>query len=212
MAAYRPTTRVNEPPAAILRVAVYTRKSTSAGLEMEFNSLDAQREASEGFIRSQAHLGWRLVPDAYDDGGFTGANLERPAFQRLLTDIDAGRIDVVVVHRVDRLSRSLLDFSRVMDHLNQRGVAFVSITQNFNTATAMGRLTLHMLMSFAEFEREMISERTRDKIGASRRRGMWTGGRLPYGYGVRDKKLVVNRVEALVVREAFDVYLSLIHI
>jgi DNA invertase Pin-like site-specific DNA recombinase len=208
MAAYRPTSRVAEPPVAIQRAAIYTRKSTSAGLEQEFNSLDAQRDACEGYIRSQAHAGWRVVPEAYDDGGFTGANIERPAFQRLLADAEAGRIDVVVVHRVDRLSRSLLDFAAVMDRFNRHGVAFVSVTQNFSTASAMGRLTLNMLMSFAEFEREMICERTRDKIAASRRRGKWTGGRLPYGYAVRDKKLVVNRVEALVVKEAFYAYLA----
>ena len=206
MAAYRSTARTPEPPAAVVRAAIYTRKSTSAGLEQDFNSLDAQRDACEGYIRSQAHAGWRVLPEAYDDGGFTGANIERPAFQRLLADAEAGRIDVVVVHRVDRLSRSLLDFASVMDRFARHGVAFVSVTQNFSTANAMGRLTLNMLMSFAEFEREMICERTRDKIAASRRRGKWTGGRLPYGYGVRDRKLIVNRVEALVVREAFDVY------
>ncbi len=208
MAAYRPTTRTQEAPFAVQRCAVYTRKSTSAGLEQDFNSLDAQRDACEGYIKSQAHAGWRVVPEAYDDGGFTGANIERPAFQRLLADAEAGRIDVVVVHRVDRLSRSLLDFASVMDRFARHGVAFVSVTQNFSTANAMGRLTLNMLMSFAEFEREMICERTRDKIAASRRRGKWTGGRLPYGYGVRDRKLIVNRVEALVVREAFETYLA----
>ncbi len=208
MAAYRPMARTQDPPVAVQRCAIYTRKSTSAGLEQEFNSLDAQREACEGYIRSQAPLGWRLVPESYDDGGFTGANLERPAFQRLLTDIEAGRIDIVVVYKVDRLSRSLLDFAGVMDRFNRHGVAFVSVTQNFSTANAMGRLTLNMLMSFAEFEREMISERTRDKIAASRRRGKWTGGRIPYGYGVRDRKLIVNRVEAVVVREAFESYLK----
>jgi len=208
MAAYRSSARTPEPPAAVVRAAIYTRKSTSAGLEQEFNSLDAQREACSSYIQSQAHLGWRLVPEEYSDGGYTGANLERPAFQRLLTDIDAGRIDVVAVYKVDRLSRSLLDFAGVMDRFHRHGVAFVSVTQNFSTANAMGRLTLNMLMSFAEFEREMISERTRDKIAASRRRGKWTGGRLPYGYGVRDHKLIVNRVEALVVREAFETYLA----
>ncbi len=208
MAAYRPTARIQEAAFAVQRCAIYTRKSTSVGLEQDFNSLDAQREACEGYIKSQAAAGWRLIPEAYDDGGFTGANLERPGFQRLLADIDAGRIDIVVVYKVDRLSRSLLDFAGVMDRFNRRGVAFVSVTQNFSTANAMGRLTLNMLMSFAEFEREMISERTRDKIAASRRRGKWTGGRLPYGYGVRDKKLVVNKVEAQVVREAFEAYLA----
>ena len=176
----RDLTASSAPP-AVVRCAIYTRKSTSAGLDRDFNSLDAQREACESYIRSQAHLNWCIVPQPYDDGGFTGANLDRPAFQRLLADIDARRIDVIVVHRVDRLSRSLLDFAGVMGRFNEKGVAFVSVTQNFSTADAMGRLTLNMLMSFAEFEREMISERTRDKIAASRRRGKWTGGRLPYG-------------------------------
>ncbi len=208
MAAYRSTTLTRDPPVAVVRAAIYTRKSTSAGLEQEFNSLDAQRDACLGYIQSQAHLGWRALPDAYIDPGYTGANTERPAFQRLLADIEAGRIDIVVVYKVDRLSRSLLDFAAVMDRFNRHGVAFVSVTQNFSTANAMGRLTLNMLMSFAEFEREMIVERTRDKIAASRRRGKWTGGRIPYGYGVRDKKLVVNKVEAVVVREAFDAYLA----
>lgn len=208
MAAYRSEARMSDGPTRVVRAAIYTRKSTSAGLEQEFSSLDAQREACEGYIRSQASLGWRKVSESYDDGGFTGANLERPAFQRLLADIEAGHIDVVVVYKVDRLSRSLLDFAQVMDRFNRSGAAFVSVTQNFSTTDAMGRLTLNMLMSFAEFEREMISERTRDKIAASRRRGKWTGGRIPYGYGVRDRKLIVNRVEALVVRDAFDAYLA----
>jgi len=190
------------------RVAVYTRKSTSAGLEQDFNSLDAQREACDNYARSQAHLGWKLVAEKYDDGGFTGANLERPAFQRLLADIDAGRIDVVVVYKVDRLSRSLLDFARVMERFNRAGVAFVSVTQNFSTADAMGRLTLNMLMSFAEFEREMIAERTRDKVAAARRRGKWTGGPVPLGYDVKEKKLVVNELEAVLVREVFALYLA----
>lgn len=196
------------PVPEVRRCAIYTRKSTSAGLDQDFNSLDAQREACEQYISRQACLGWQLIAEKYDDGGFTGANLERPAFQRLLTDIEAGRIDIVVVYKVDRLSRSLLDFAGVMDRFNRHGVAFVSVTQNFSTANAMGRLTLNMLMSFAEFEREMIAERTRDKIAASRRRGKWTGGRIPYGYGVRDKKLIVNRLEAVVVREVFESYLA----
>jgi len=209
MAALRTTVQEATTELARLKhTAVYTRKSTSAGLEQDFNSLDAQKESCESYVRSQAHLGWRLVPESYDDGGFTGANIERPAFRRLLADIDAGRIDVVVVYKVDRLSRSLLDFARIMDHFNRKGVAFVSVTQNFSTADAMGRLTLNMLMSFAEFEREMIAERTRDKIAASRRRGKWTGGRIPYGYSAKDRKLVVNKLEAMVVREAFDAYLA----
>ena len=190
------------------RCAVYTRKSTSAGLEQEFNTLHAQREACELYIKAKAHDGWQIHDDNYDDGGFTGANIERPAFQRLLADVEDGKIDVVVVYKVDRLSRSLLDFAQVMDRFNRAGVAFVSVTQNFSTADAMGRLTLNMLMSFAEFEREMISERTRDKIAASRRRGKWTGGSVPLGYDVKEKKLVVNPVEAPAVREIFELYLA----
>ncbi|MGH7294588.1 MAG: recombinase family protein, partial [Polyangiaceae bacterium] len=170
--------RASPTPPPRKRVAIYTRKSTSAGLEQEFNSLDAQREACESYAKSQ---GWTVVA-SYDDGGFTGANIERPAFQRLLADVDAGKVDVVVVYKVDRLSRSLLDFARVMDRFNGAGAAFVSVTQNFSTADAMGRLTLNMLMSFAEFEREMISERTRDKIAGARRKGKWTGGPVPLGY------------------------------
>ncbi|MBU8900854.1 recombinase family protein [Corallococcus sp. M34] len=193
-------------PTDAKRCAVYTRKSTAAGLEMEFNSLDAQREACLAYVQRQS--GWTLVDERYDDGGFTGANMERPAFQRLLQDVDAGRVDVVVVYKVDRLSRSLLDFAKVMERLNMAGASFVSVTQNFSTADAMGRLTLNMLMSFAEFEREMISERTRDKVAAARRKGKWTGGRAPLGYDVVDKRLVVNEYEAVVVREAFELYLQ----
>jgi len=193
---------------AAKRCAIYTRKSTSEGLEQEFNSLDAQREACEQYVRAQAHLDWTFSEQSYDDGGFTGANLERPAFQRLLADIEARKIDVVVVYKVDRLSRSLLDFAKMMERFNAAGASFVSVTQNFSTADAMGRLTLNMLMSFAEFEREMIGERTRDKIAASRRRGKWTGGPVPLGYDVKDKHLVVNELEAVVVREIFVLYLE----
>jgi DNA invertase Pin-like site-specific DNA recombinase len=171
------------------------------GLEQEFNSLDAQRESALAYIRRQP--GWTVVDTQYDDGGFTGANIERPAFQRLLADIEARKIDVVVVYKVDRLSRSLLDFAKVMERFSASGASFVSVTQNFSTADAMGRLTLNMLMSFAEFERSMISERTRDKIAASRRRGQWTGGPCPFGYSVKEKKLYVNDLEAHVVREVF---------
>ncbi len=190
------------------RVAVYTRKSTAIGLEQDFNSLDAQREACEGYIQSQAHQGWTMVDRRYDDGGFSGANIERPAFRKLLADVDAGLVDVIVVYKVDRLSRSLLDFAKLMDRFNRAGVAFVSVTQNFSTADAMGRLTLNMLMSFAEFEREMIAERTRDKIAAARRKGKWTGGMVPLGYDVVDKKLVVNELEAVLVNDIFDLYLE----
>jgi site-specific DNA recombinase len=188
------------------RCAIYTRKSTSIGLEQEFNSLDAQRDACLSYIKRQP--GWQALETSYDDGGFTGANIDRPAFQRLLGDVDAGRIDIVVVYKVDRLSRSLLDFAKVMERFNAAGASFVSVTQNFSTADAMGRLTLNMLMSFAEFEREMISERTRDKIAGARRKGKWTGGTVPLGYSVVDKKLVVNELEAVLVREIFALYLE----
>ena len=188
------------------RCAIYTRKSTSVGLEQDFNSLDAQREACTAYIQKEP--GWTLVDERYDDGGFTGANIERPAFQRLLTDIDAAKIDVVVVYKVDRLSRSLLDFAKLMERFGRAGASFVSVTQNFSTADAMGRLTLNMLMSFAEFEREMIGERTRDKIAAARRKGKWTGGPIPLGYTVHERRLVVNEPEAALVREIFALYLE----
>ena len=196
---------VSEPSSETRRCAIYTRKSTSVGLEQDFNSLDAQREACTTYI--QKLPGWTLVDECYDDGGFTGANIERPAFQRLLADIDEGKIDVVVVYKVDRLSRSLLDFAKLMERFGRAGASFVSVTQNFSTADAMGRLTLNMLMSFAEFEREMIGERTRDKIAAARRKGKWTGGPIPLGYTVHEKRLVVNDLEAVLVRDVFSLYL-----
>jgi site-specific DNA recombinase len=188
------------------RCAIYTRKSTTIGLEQEFNSLDAQRERCLTYISSRPD--WQLVEEHYDDGGFTGANIDRPAFQRLLADVEAHRVDIVVVYKVDRLSRSLLDFVKVMERLTAADGSFVSVTQNFSTADAMGRLTLNMLMSFAEFEREMIAERTRDKICAARRRGKWTGGPVPFGYDLKDKHLYINEPEAAVVREAFDLFLQ----
>jgi site-specific DNA recombinase len=194
------------PEPAVRRCAIYTRKSTAAGLEQAFNSLDAQREACERYIAAHAHDGWEVTAERYDDGGFTGANTERPAFRRLLADVEAGKVDIVVVYKVDRLSRSLLDFARVMDRFNRAGAAFVSVTQNFSTADAMGRLTLNMLMSFAEFEREMIGERTRDKIAASRRKGKWTGGAVPLGYRVAEGRLEVVALEALDVDRIFDLY------
>jgi DNA invertase Pin-like site-specific DNA recombinase len=200
----RPQTRAAPPE--VKRCAIYTRKSTSAGLEQEFNSLDAQYEACANFVRMQPT--WRLVDDRYDDGGFTGANIDRPGFQRLLADVDAKLIDVIVVYKVDRLSRSLLDFAKVMERLNSVGASFVSVTQNFSTADAMGRLTLNMLMSFAEFEREMIADRTRDKVAAARKKGKWTGGHVPFGYTSHEKKLVINELDARVVREAFDLLLQ----
>jgi site-specific DNA recombinase len=195
-------------PIRKLRCAVYTRKSTEEGLEMEFNSLDAQREACESYIASQRAEGWLLVPDRYDDGGFSGGTLERPALKRLLTDIEASRVDVVVVYKIDRLSRSLMDFSRLVEVFDRRNVTFVSITQSFNTTTSMGRLTLNVLLSFAQFEREVIGERIRDKFAASRRKGMWMGGWAPLGYEVRDRKLVVNEQDAKLVRSIFQRFLK----
>jgi site-specific DNA recombinase len=196
--------RVNENSPK--RCAIYTRKSTTAGLEQEFNSLDAQREACEQYITNRAEIGWKLVPQRYDDGGFTGSNLERPAFQKLMQDVDDRKIDTVVVYKVDRLSRSLLDFAQVMHRFERADVAFVSVTQNFSTADAMGKLTLNMLMSFAEFEREMIAERTRDKMAAARRKGKWVGGLAPLGYRAEGGKLIVVEEEAELVRELFGIY------
>jgi site-specific DNA recombinase len=187
-----------------LRCAVYTRKSTEEGLEMEFNSLDAQREACEAYIASQKPEGWVLYPEPYDDGGFSGGTLDRPALKRLLADIEDGRIDVVVVYKIDRLSRSLMDFAKLVEVFDRGGVTFVSVTQSFNTTTSMGRLTLNILLSFAQFEREVIGERIRDKIAASRKRGMWMGGFVPLGYEVRDRKLVINDAEAATVRMIFE--------
>ena len=177
-----------------VRCAIYTRKSTSENLDMDFNTLDAQREAAELFIRSQASEGWVVLPDRYDDGGFTGANMERPGLQRLIEDIDAGKVDCVVVYKVDRLSRSLLDFARLIELFDDKGISFVSTTQQFNTATSLGRLVLNILLSFAQFEREMISERTRDKMGAARRKGKWVGGPPVLGYDVdRERRRLVVR-------------------
>jgi site-specific DNA recombinase len=193
-----------------IRCAIYTRKSTTEGLDMDFNTLDAQREAAEHYIRSQAQSGWIALPARYDDGGFTGGNLDRPALRRLLDDIDRGEVDMVVVYKVDRLSRSLLDFARLMDRFEEKSVGFVSITQHFDTSTSMGRLVLNVLLSFAQFERELISERTRDKIAAARRRGKWTGGQLALGYRIdRDlHALAVIPEEAALVRLIFDLYLK----
>ena len=196
------------PQSKRIRCAIYTRKSTEDGLEQEFNSLDAQRDAGEAYIASQLHEGWECLPTMYDDGGYTGGNLDRPAMQRLMSDIDDGKIDCVVVYKVDRLSRSLMDFSRIMEKFDARGVAFVSVTQQFNTASSMGRLILNVLLSFAQFEREMISERTRDKIAAARRRGKWSGGMPLLGYNVIDSKLVVIPEEAERVRQIFKLYLQ----
>ena len=186
-----------------LRCAVYTRKSTEEGLEQEFNSLDAQREACEAYVASQKAEGWLLTPDRYDDGGYSGGTLERPALKRLTADIEAKKIDVVVVYKIDRLSRSLMDFARLVEVFDRNSVTFVSITQSFNTTTSMGRLTLNVLLSFAQFEREVIGERIRDKFAASRRKGMWMGGWAPLGYDIKDRKLVVNETEARLVQSIF---------
>lgn len=196
--------------APAIRCAIYTRKSTEEGLEQEFNSLDAQREAGEAFIKSQQHEGWTCSSTRYDDGGFTGGNMDRPALRRLLADIEAGLIDCVVVYKVDRLSRSLLDFARMMQTFETHEIAFVSVTQQFNTATSMGRLVLNVLLSFAQFEREIISERTRDKIAATRRKGKWAGGHPILGYDVdpQNFRLKVNETEALRVRAIFELYLE----
>lgn len=189
-----------------VRCAIYTRKSTEEGLDQDFNSLDAQREAAEAYIQSQRHEGWTCLPDRYDDGGYSGASMDRPALRRLLADVKAGGIDCIVVYKVDRLSRSLLDFARIIGILDEHGVSFVSVTQQFSTSTSMGRLTLNVLLSFAQFERETISERTRDKMSAARRKGKWTGGAPILGYDIEDSRLVVNEKEAKRVREIFDLY------
>jgi DNA invertase Pin-like site-specific DNA recombinase len=191
------------------RCAIYTRKSTEEGLEQDFNSLDAQREACESYIQSQKHEGWVNLPEHYDDGGFSGGNMERPAFKRLIEGIEASAVDTVVVYKVDRLTRSLSDFARIVDVFDRNNVSFVSVTQQFNTTTSMGRLTLNMLLSFAQFEREVTSERIRDKIAASKRKGLWMGGVPPVGYDVTDKKLIVNTEEAEVVRDIYLRYLKL---
>jgi DNA invertase Pin-like site-specific DNA recombinase len=191
------------------RCAVYTRKSTEEGLDMEFNSLDAQREACEAYIASHRPEGWLPVDRRYDDGGYSGATLDRPALRRLLMDVDAGLIDVVVVYKIDRLSRSLSDFSRLVERFEAQNVTFVSVTQSFNTTTSMGRLTLNILLSFAQFEREVIGERIRDKFAASRRKGMWMGGTVPFGYRVENRKLLVCEEEAATVRMIFERFLSI---
>ena len=196
-------------PAPRTRCAIYTRKSTEEGLDQDFNTLDAQREAAESYVASLRHEGWIALPEKYDDGGFTGANMERPALKRLLADIEAGSVDTVIVYKVDRLSRSLMDFARIIGLFDDHGVSFVSVTQQFNTSNSMGRLTLNILLSFAQFEREMISERTRDKMSAARRRGKYIGGMQFLGYDIdaNAKRLVVNEPEAAIVRELFALYL-----
>jgi site-specific DNA recombinase len=195
-------------PTKRVRCAVYTRVSTEYGLDQEFNSLDAQQEAAEAYIRSQAHDGWTLVRTRYDDGGYSGGSTERPALQRLLADIRDRKIDIIVVYKVDRLTRSLADFAKLVELFDAHGVSFVSVTQQFNTTTSMGRLTLNVLLSFAQFEREVTSERIRDKIGASKRRGLWVGGMVPLGYVSRDKKLIIEEDEAERIRTIFRRYLE----
>jgi len=199
-----------DEPSTTLRCAIYTRKSTEEGLQQEFNTLDAQREAAEAYVRSQLHAGWIALAERYDDGGFTGANLERPALRRLLADIEAGKVDCVLVYKVDRLSRSLLDFARLMEVFERRKVSLVSITQPLNTTGSMGRLTLNILLSFAEFERQMIADRTRDKMAAARRKGKWVGGRPVLGYDIAAAggKLLVNVEEAHQVQAIFALYLQ----
>ena len=193
----------------VRRCAIYTRKSSEEGLEQDFNSLHAQREACEAFIKSQASEGWKLIKTAYDDGGLSGGTMERPALQRLLADIGEGLIDVVVVYKVDRLTRSLADFAKMVELFDAHGVSFVAVTQQFNTTTSMGRLTLNVLLSFAQFEREVTGERIRDKIAASKRKGMWMGGVPPLGYDVRERRLVINPAEAKTVRHIYERYLEL---
>ena len=192
-----------------IRCAIYTRVSTDQGLEQDFNSLDAQRDAAEAYIRSQAHAAWTLIRSQYNDGGYSGGSTDRPALQRLLSDVRARKVDVIVVYKVDRLTRSLADFAKLVELFDGHGVSFVSVTQQFNTTTSMGRLTLNVLLSFAQFEREVTSERIRDKISASKRKGLWVGGMVPLGYKVKNRKVVVIKSEADRVRTIFRRYLEL---
>jgi len=191
-----------------IRCAIYTRKSTEDGLEQDFNSLDAQREACEAYVRSQKGMGWTILPKRYDDGGISGGTMGRPALQELLADIERGKVDLVVVYKVDRLTRALTDFAKIIETFDERNVSFVSVTQQFNTANSMGRLTLNVLLSFAQFEREVTAERIRDKIAASKKKGIWMGGLAPLGYDAKEKRLVINEAEAETVRELFRLYLA----
>ncbi len=192
----------------IFRCAIYTRKSSEEGLDQDFNSLEAQHEACEAYIKSQSHEGWRLISDRFDDGGFSGGNMERPALRQLMTMVDAAKVDIIVVYKIDRLTRSLTDFAKLADRLDVHGVSFVSVTQQFNTTTSMGRLMLNVLLSFAQFEREITGERIRDKIAASKRKGMWMGGSPPMGYDVVNRQLVVNQTDAAAIRRVFNLYLE----
>ena len=194
---------------APVRCAVYTRKSSEEGLEQSFNSLDAQREACHAYILSQRQEGWRAIDTQYDDGGYSGGTMERPGVRRLFEDIRAGKVDVIVVYKVDRLTRSLADFAKMIEILDANKASFVSITQQFNTTSSMGRLTLNVLLSFAQFEREVAGERIRDKIAASKRKGMWMGGTVPLGYDIQNRKLIVNPAEAATIRKIFGLYLEL---
>jgi site-specific DNA recombinase len=189
-----------------IRCAIYTRKSSEEGLEQEFNSLDAQREACAAYITSQKHEGWVLLPEHYDDVGISGGTVERPALQRLLQHIEDGLVDQIIVYKIDRLTRSLADFSKIVDTLDAADTSFVSVTQSFNTATSMGRLTLNMLLSFAQFEREVTAERIRDKIAAAKRKGLWMGGNVPLGYDPNGRTLTINEAEAKTIRTLFDLY------
>ena len=190
------------------RCAIYTRKSTDEGLDMDFNSLDAQREAGENYVLSQKHEGWKVVATRYDDGGFSGGNTNRPAFKKLMLDVEAGLIDMIVVYKIDRLTRSLIDFSKMVDIFDKHNVSFVSVTQQFNTSTSMGRLTLNMLLSFAQFEREVSGERIRDKVAASKKKGMFMGGLPVLGYDIKDRHLILNKDEAKIIRDIFDYYIK----
>ncbi len=196
-------------PRTRIRCAIYTRKSTEDGLEQEYNSLDAQYDACAAYAQSQRHEGWSLVKERYDDGGFSGGTMDRPALKRLLADVEAGKVDIILLYKIDRLTRSLSDFAKIVEILDKREASFVSITQSFNTTTSMGRLTLNMLLSFAQFEREVTGERIRDKIAASKRKGIWMGGPVPLGYDVLDRKLVVNEIEAELVRHIMQRYVAL---
>jgi len=200
---------MNTDPKPVMRCAIYTRKSSEEGLEQSFNSLDAQREAGEAFILSQRHEGWRMLPARYDDGGYSGGTMERPALKRLLEDVQANKVNVIVVYKVDRLTRSLADFAKIVEALDARGVSFVSVTQQFNTTTSMGRLALNILLSFAQFEREVTGERIRDKVAASKKKGMWMGGPVPLGYDLEARRLIPHPTEGALVRNVFVLYLKL---
>ncbi|MEP2990349.1 MAG: recombinase family protein [Parasphingorhabdus sp.] len=191
------------------RCAIYTRKSTEDGLEQDFNNLDAQREACAAYILSQTSEGWEAVPELYDDGGWSGGNMKRPALTQLLEDVKSGKVDIIVVYKVDRLTRSLADFAKIVEILDEHDASFVSVTQSFNTTNSMGRLTLNVLLSFAQFEREVSGERIRDKVAASKKKGMWMGGGVPYGYDVEKRQLVINKPEAEIVRHLFQRYTEL---